>query len=162
MFLLRDSHHIVHATPSVSLSILLRFNASKCDIPKEFTRIACTTQTPHHTQTLRSRSTTMVRCTRKGCGKDYEADKNEEGSCSYHSGGPVRAIYLLGTRFQHRCSSKLRFLFRQVFHEGLKSWSCCKDVNKPVLDFDDFMKLPVSSNALWWPPLGIHIARILH
>ena len=31
----------------------------------------------------------------------------------------------------------------QVFHEGLKSWSCCQDVNKPVLDFDSFMKIPV-------------------
>ncbi|KAJ3526086.1 hypothetical protein NM688_g8303 [Phlebia brevispora] len=30
----------------------------------------------------------------------------------------------------------------QVFHEGLKSWSCCEDVNKPVLDFDEFMKIP--------------------
>lgn len=31
----------------------------------------------------------------------------------------------------------------KVFHEGLKSWSCCQNVNKPVLDFDDFMKIPV-------------------
>jgi len=31
---------------------------------------------------------------------------------------------------------------RQVFHEGLKSWSCCADVNKPVLEFDEFMKIP--------------------
>ncbi|KZO95243.1 chord-domain-containing protein [Calocera viscosa TUFC12733] len=30
----------------------------------------------------------------------------------------------------------------QVFHEGQKSWSCCKDVNKPVLTFDDFMAIP--------------------
>ncbi|KAG2020444.1 hypothetical protein CC2G_005785 [Coprinopsis cinerea AmutBmut pab1-1] len=29
-----------------------------------------------------------------------------------------------------------------VFHEGLKSWSCCKDVNKPVLDFEEFMAIP--------------------
>ncbi|PPR08088.1 hypothetical protein CVT24_010549 [Panaeolus cyanescens] len=28
-----------------------------------------------------------------------------------------------------------------VFHEGLKSWSCCKDVNKPVLDFEEFMSI---------------------
>ncbi|KAK7693675.1 hypothetical protein QCA50_003245 [Cerrena zonata] len=59
----------------------------------------------------------MPRCTRKGCGQEYDASNNTEESCSYHSGGPI-------------------------FHEGLKSWSCCKDVNKPVLDFDDFIKLP--------------------
>ncbi|KAJ3508026.1 hypothetical protein NLJ89_g5980 [Agrocybe chaxingu] len=29
-----------------------------------------------------------------------------------------------------------------VFHEGLKSWSCCQDIYKPVLDFDEFMKIP--------------------
>lgn len=29
-----------------------------------------------------------------------------------------------------------------VFHEGLKSWSCCNETNKPVLDFDDFVKIP--------------------
>ena len=32
----------------------------------------------------------------------------------------------------------------QVFHEGLKSWSCCDTVNKPVLEFDQFMQIPVS------------------
>lgn len=31
--------------------------------------------------------------------------------------------------------------FKLVFHEGLKSWSCCKDVNKPVLEFDQFTKI---------------------
>lgn len=32
----------------------------------------------------------------------------------------------------------------QVFHEGLKSWSCCKETNKPVLEFDEFVKIAVS------------------
>lgn len=42
-------------------------------------------------------------------------------------------------------SQFLIFLYKliQVFHEGLKSWSCCEDVNKPVLDFESFMRLPV-------------------
>ena len=31
----------------------------------------------------------------------------------------------------------------KVFHEGLKSYSCCSDKNKPVLDFDEFMRIPV-------------------
>ncbi|KAG6874271.1 hypothetical protein C0995_001496 [Termitomyces sp. Mi166 len=34
-----------------------------------------------------------------------------------------------------------------VFHEGLKSWSCCNDISKPVLDFDEFMKLPGCTEA---------------
>ncbi|KAJ3517141.1 hypothetical protein NMY22_g14030 [Coprinellus aureogranulatus] len=56
----------------------------------------------------------MPRCTRKGCGKEFEVGKVE--ACTFHPGAPV-------------------------FHEGLKSWSCCKDFNKPVLDFDEFMSI---------------------
>ncbi|TBU45742.1 chord-domain-containing protein [Dichomitus squalens] len=58
----------------------------------------------------------MVRCTHKGCGQDYEPENNGPDSCTYHPGAPI-------------------------FHEGLKSWSCCSDVNKPVLDFDEFMAI---------------------
>lgn len=57
----------------------------------------------------------MPRCSRKGCGKEYT--ENSEDPCIFHPGAPV-------------------------FHEGLKSWSCCSDVYKPVLDFDEFMKVP--------------------
>ncbi|KAI0687127.1 chord-domain-containing protein [Cytidiella melzeri] len=64
----------------------------------------------------------MPRCTRRACGKDYDEASNTSDSCIFHSGVPA---------IEH-----------QVFHEGLKSWSCCKDVNKPVLDFDEFMKIP--------------------
>ena len=60
----------------------------------------------------------MPRCTHKGCGQEFDVAQNAADSCAYHSGGPV-------------------------FHEGLKSWSCCSNVNKPVLDFDEFMKIPV-------------------
>ncbi|KAF8889762.1 chord-domain-containing protein [Gymnopilus junonius] len=56
----------------------------------------------------------MPRCTRKGCGKDYQ--HGELSLCTYHPGAPV-------------------------FHEGLKSWSCCQDTNKPVLDFEEFMQI---------------------
>ncbi|PKI82469.1 hypothetical protein MVES_003675 [Malassezia vespertilionis] len=38
------------------------------------------------------------------------------GPCRYHPGAPV-------------------------FHEGLKSWSCCKDLNKPVMEFDQFLAI---------------------
>ena len=62
----------------------------------------------------------MVLCTHKGCGQEYDPENNGPGSCTYHPGAPV-------------------------FHEGLKSWSCCRDVNKPVLDFDEFMKIAVGS-----------------
>jgi len=57
----------------------------------------------------------MPHCTRKGCGADYA--EGSDDLCSYHPGSPV-------------------------FHEGLKSWSCCQDIYKPVLDFDEFMKIP--------------------
>ncbi|KAF9483858.1 chord-domain-containing protein [Pholiota conissans] len=58
----------------------------------------------------------MVRCLRKSCGAEYDEDDNT-AMCSYHPGAPV-------------------------FHEGLKSWSCCQDIYKPVLDFDEFMQIP--------------------
>ena len=61
----------------------------------------------------------MIRCTHKGCGQEYDPANNGPESCTYHPGAPI-------------------------FHEGLKSWSCCSDVNKPVLDFDEFMAIEVS------------------
>ncbi|KAL0578137.1 hypothetical protein V5O48_003842 [Marasmius crinis-equi] len=57
----------------------------------------------------------MPRCTRKGCGKEYSESSAEP--CTFHPGAPK-------------------------FHEGLKSWTCCSEVNKPVLEFDQFMKIP--------------------
>lgn len=61
----------------------------------------------------------MPTCTRHTCGFSYPSlDSSEFTStpCFHHPGQPI-------------------------FHEGSKSWSCCKDVNKPVLDFDDFLKM---------------------
>ncbi|KAI9466240.1 HSP20-like chaperone [Lactarius psammicola] len=59
----------------------------------------------------------MPRCTHKGCGKEFDPTSITEEICVYHPGAPI-------------------------FHEGLKSWSCCSTVNKPVLDFDEFMAIP--------------------
>ncbi|KAF8503526.1 HSP20-like chaperone [Russula emetica] len=56
----------------------------------------------------------MPCCTHKGCGKEFDVANDTEEVCIYHPGAPI-------------------------FHEGLKSWSCCNTVNKPVLDFDEFM-----------------------
>ncbi|EPT06080.1 hypothetical protein FOMPIDRAFT_83840 [Fomitopsis schrenkii] len=64
----------------------------------------------------------MPTCTNRGCGQQYDPADNKGDSCTYHPGAPV-------------------------FHEGLKSWSCCSDVNKPVLDFDEFMKIPGCTNG---------------
>jgi len=61
-----------------------------------------------------------MRCSRSGCGKEFSEGSLE--SCTYHSG-------------------------KAVFHEGLKSWSCCEEVNKPVLDFESFLALPGCSHA---------------
>jgi len=58
----------------------------------------------------------MPRCTRKGCGVEFTEGGDE--LCAYHPGAPI-------------------------FHEGLKSWSCCQDIYKPVLDFDEFMTIPL-------------------
>ncbi|CAO1625442.1 unnamed protein product [Sympodiomycopsis kandeliae] len=60
----------------------------------------------------------MTICTRPSCGADLDVSSSEFTStpCIHHPGAPV-------------------------FHEGQKSWSCCKEVNKPVLDFDDFVKI---------------------
>jgi len=62
----------------------------------------------------------MPTCTRNGCRKKYDDQSNDH--CAYHSGNPV-------------------------FHEGLKSWSCCNEINKPVLTFDDFVAIPGCSTA---------------
>lgn len=66
----------------------------------------------------------MVICTRRGCGVDFDptASSSASASCSYHPGAPV-------------------------FHEGLKSWSCCKDTNKPVMEFDQFLAIPGCASA---------------
>lgn len=56
----------------------------------------------------------MVKCTHKGCGKEFTEAENKDNACQYHEGTPV-------------------------FHEGLKGWSCCK---KRVDDFDEFLALP--------------------
>ena len=58
-----------------------------------------------------SSSPGMVICTRRGCGVDFDPaapSGSSSSSCFFHPGAPV-------------------------FHEGSKSWSCCKEVNKPVL-----------------------------
>lgn len=62
-------------------------------------------------------------CKRRGCGVDFDPSAvKDAGECSYHPGAPV-------------------------FHEGLKSWSCCKDKNKPVMEFDQFLALPRCAKA---------------
>jgi len=53
------------------------------------------------------------KCTNKGCLKEYDPNQNEEGACKYHPGEPV-------------------------FHDLVKSWTCCK---KETWDWDEFMKI---------------------
>jgi hypothetical protein len=53
-------------------------------------------------------------CRRRGCEVAYDPDKGREGErCVHHPGHPL-------------------------FHEGNKSWTCCK---KRVLDFDEFLRI---------------------
>ncbi|SNX83884.1 related to diploid state maintenance protein chpA [Melanopsichium pennsylvanicum] len=63
----------------------------------------------------------MVICTRRGCGVDFNP-LSPAASCSYHPGAPV-------------------------FHEGLKSWSCCNHINKPVMEFDQFLAISGCSSV---------------
>ncbi|SCZ97747.1 BZ3500_MvSof-1268-A1-R1_Chr4-3g07424 [Microbotryum saponariae] len=60
---------------------------------------------------------TSTTCTRKGCGKTFDESNNTQADCQFHPGAPV-------------------------FHEGMKSWSCCATTNKPVTAFDEFLALP--------------------
>ncbi|PFH50082.1 hypothetical protein AMATHDRAFT_146021 [Amanita thiersii Skay4041] len=62
----------------------------------------------------------MPRCNRNGCRKEFVQGSSEP--CNYHPGAPI-------------------------FHEGLKSWSCCSGTNKPVLNFDEFMSIPGCTQA---------------
>ncbi|KAJ2063923.1 hypothetical protein GGI03_004349 [Coemansia sp. RSA 2337] len=55
----------------------------------------------------------MPKCTRNGCGQEYEDVTNDQMACQYHPGIPE-------------------------FHEGLKGWTCCKT---RVHSFDDFMEI---------------------
>ncbi|WFD31179.1 hypothetical protein MSPP1_002213 [Malassezia sp. CBS 17886] len=64
----------------------------------------------------------MVLCQRRGCGVDFDAGNTVDARCRYHPGAPV-------------------------FHEGLKSWSCCKDTNKPVMEFDQFLQIKGCASA---------------
>jgi len=53
-------------------------------------------------------------CYNRGCGKRFKEIDNIEGCCQFHPGLPI-------------------------FHEGYKSWDCCK---KKSTDFTDFLNFP--------------------
>lgn len=54
----------------------------------------------------------------------------------------TQGLRCVPTNYLYR-AFKSKLIRPQVFHEGLKSWSCCKEINKPELDFDEFMKIEV-------------------
>ncbi|KAG8714842.1 hypothetical protein FRC09_017196 [Ceratobasidium sp. 395] len=59
----------------------------------------------------------MPKCTRMGCGKEFNEEDNKDMVCAFHPGAPK-------------------------FHEGQKSWTCCESTNKPVLTFEEFQAIP--------------------
>ncbi|CAE6465517.1 unnamed protein product [Rhizoctonia solani] len=59
----------------------------------------------------------MPKCTRLGCGQEYNEEDNKDMVCAFHPGAPK-------------------------FHEGQKSWTCCEKTNKPVLSFEEFQAIP--------------------
>ncbi|XP_012286332.1 cysteine and histidine-rich domain-containing protein [Orussus abietinus] len=56
---------------------------------------------------------TACHCYNRGCGKQFNPDKNNDGDCIYHPGEPV-------------------------FHDAYKGWSCC---NKKCTDFTEFLNI---------------------
>ncbi|XP_030609796.1 cysteine and histidine-rich domain-containing protein 1 [Archocentrus centrarchus] len=52
-------------------------------------------------------------CYNKGCGQNFDPDKNKEDSCLFHPGVPI-------------------------FHDALKGWSCCR---KRTTDFSEFLSI---------------------
>ncbi|CAD6890151.1 unnamed protein product [Tilletia controversa] len=63
----------------------------------------------------------MTICARRGCGFDFDAS-NRASDCHFHPGRPV-------------------------FRDQQKSWSCCQDTNRPVLDFEDFVAIRGCAHA---------------
>lgn len=52
-------------------------------------------------------------CYNKGCGQNFDPNKNKEDSCLFHPGVPI-------------------------FHDALKGWSCCR---KRTTDFSEFLSI---------------------
>ncbi|KAL2079030.1 hypothetical protein ACEWY4_024774 [Coilia grayii] len=52
-------------------------------------------------------------CYNRGCGERFDADKNSDDACLFHSGVPI-------------------------FHDALKGWSCCR---KRTTDFSEFLSI---------------------
>ena len=96
------------------------------------------------------------------------AEENMTGTPTVKKAVPTTPVNLCGhsplspPRLSHSLTTNAASL--QVFHEGLKSWSCCNIVNKPVLEFDQFMQIPVSDHIssthktfqLRSRPVGLH------
>ncbi|XP_073815132.1 cysteine and histidine rich domain containing protein [Musca autumnalis] len=55
----------------------------------------------------------MQRCYNRGCGQEFDPEKNNDDSCRHHPGAPF-------------------------FHDAYKGWSCC---NKKSVDFTEFLSI---------------------
>ncbi|KAL9892944.1 cysteine and histidine-rich domain-containing protein [Glossina fuscipes] len=69
----------------------------------------------------------MLRCYNRGCGQEYDPEKNFSDSCRHHPGAPF-------------------------FHDAYKGWSCC---NKKSVDFTEFLSIKgctVSKHSNIKPP----------
>lgn len=91
-------------------------SADDLELERHFLEISSTFLIARHnlktSKLLEYFNQTMPICTRRSCGQEQDSNS----PCVFHPGSPV-------------------------FHEGQKSWSCCKEINKPVLEFDEFMKI---------------------
>ena len=66
-----------------------------------------------------------LRCTNKGCNKEFKENDNQDTSCKFHVGAPV-------------------------FHDIKKYWTCCK---KETWDWDEFMKIPTCAVGFHTPKM---------
>jgi hypothetical protein len=62
-----------------------------------------------------------AKCQRKGCQKVFNIAENTTTSCTYHKGNAI-------------------------FHDAVKSWSCCPD--RRCFDFDEFLAVPGCAKGL--------------
>lgn len=71
-------------------------------------------------------------CQRPSCRQPFDPDDSSP-VCHFHPGAPF---------FHDGQAQPPLTKARTDAQAGLRSWTCCKDVNKPVLTFDEFLAIP--------------------
>ena len=76
-------------------------------------------------------------CYNRGCGKEFDINKNSSGKCEQRFTFELNIFFkLLFLIFVDACQYHPG---EPVFHDALKGWSCC---NKKSTDFTQFLSIP--------------------